>query len=262
MAAEAIRPYDEDGDGRMSLMEHLTELRDRLIKCVIAVVVGMIVGFIAYEWIFDFLLDPYADIAQNDDNPLGDQLLQTDPLEGFAVRMKVSAYSGIALAMPVLLWQLWRFVSPGLYSREKRYAIPFVASSLLLFVLGAGLAYFTLPRALEFLGDIGGENLVQIYSPNKYFQLITYMMLAFGIGFEFPILLVFLQLAGILDWRTLARGRRYAFVGIFVLVAVITPSGDPFSLFTLAVPMYLFYEASILIGRVLLRRREAAEASS
>lgn len=262
MATEAIRPYDEDGDGRMSLMEHLTELRDRLVKCVVAVVLGMLVGFVAYEWIFDFLLDPYLDAAVDDDNPLGDRLLQTDPLEGFSVRLKVSAYSGIALAMPVLLWQLWRFVSPGLYAKEKKYAIPFVASALLLFTLGAGLAYFTLPRALEFLGDIGGENLVQIYSPQKYFQLITYMMLAFGIGFEFPILLVFLQLAGILDWRTLARGRRYAFVGIFVLVAVITPSGDPFSLFMLAVPMYVFYEASIVIGRVLTKRRRAAGADA
>lgn len=262
MTAEALHPYDADGDGRMSLMEHLTELRDRLIKSVVAVLLGMVVGFIAYEWIFDFLLEPYTDIASNDDNPLGDRLLQTDPLEGFTVRLKVSAYSGIALAMPVLLWQIWRFVSPGLYAKERRYAIPFVASAMVLFVLGAGLAYYTLPRALEFLGDIGGENLVQIYSPQKYFQLITYMMLAFGIGFEFPILLVFLQLAGVLDWRTLAKGRRYAFVGIFVLVAVITPSGDPFSLFLLAVPMYIFYEASILIGRFITRRREAAERAS
>ncbi len=102
----------------------------------------------------------------------------------------------------------------------------------------------------EFLGSIGGENLIEIYSPNKYFQLITYMMLAFGIGFEFPILLVFLQLAGILTADTLAKFRRYAIVGIVVLVAVITPSGDPISLLMLSVPMYVFYELSIVIGRV------------
>lgn len=259
MATEALPGEDTFDDGRMSLMEHLTELRDRLIKSVIAVAVGMVIGFIAYEWTFDFLLEPYLDVA--DDDVLEGRLLQTDPLEGFSVRLKVSAYSGVALAMPVLLWQLWRFVSPGLYAKEKRYAIPFVVSALVLFVLGAGLAYYTLPRALEFLGEIGGENLVQIYSPNKYFQLITYMMLAFGIGFEFPILLVFLQLAEILSADALARGRRYAFVGIFVLVAVITPSGDPFSLCMLAVPMYLFYEASIIIGRVVTKRRERAANS-
>jgi sec-independent protein translocase protein TatC len=260
MATDAMRGDDGLDEGRMPLMEHLTELRDRLIKSVIAVGVGMVIGFVAYDWIFDFLLDPYLDVARGDEDGFPG-LIQTDPLEGFSVRLKISAYSGIALAMPVLLWQLWRFVSPGLYAKEKRYAIPFVASALVLFFLGAGLAYFTLPKALEFLGDIGGENLVQFYSPNKYFQLITYMMLAFGIGFEFPILLVFLQLAGILQADTLAKGRRYAFVGIFVLVAVITPSGDPFSLFMLAIPMYLFYEASILIGRLITRRREQATSA-
>lgn len=244
----------------MPLMEHLTELRDRIIKSIAAILVGMIVGFVAYEWIFDFLLDPYLEIAEDDENGFPG-LIQTDPLEGFSVRLKVSAYSGIALAMPVLLWQLWRFVSPGLYAKEKRYAVPFVATALVLFLLGAGLAYYTLPKALEFLGDIGGENLVQFYSPNKYFQLITYMMLAFGIGFEFPILLIFLQLAGILAADTLAGWRRYAFVGIFVLVAVITPSGDPFSLFMLAIPMYVFYELSIVVGRVIVKRRERADTA-
>lgn len=244
----------------MPLMEHLTELRDRIIKSIAAILVGMIVGFVAYEWIFDFLLDPYLEIAEDDENGFPG-LIQTDPLEGFSVRLKVSAYSGIALAMPVLLWQLWRFVSPGLYAKEKRYAVPFVATALVLFLLGAGLAYYTLPKALEFLGDIGGENLVQFYSPNKYFQLITYMMLAFGIGFEFPILLIFLQLAGILSADTLAGWRRYAFVGIFVLVAVITPSGDPFSLFMLAIPMYVFYELSIVVGRVIVKRRERADTA-
>jgi sec-independent protein translocase protein TatC len=249
---------DVAGDGRMPLMEHLTELRSRLIKALIAVAVGMLIGFIAYEWIFDFLLDPYLEIA----DPGQAGLYVQDPLEGFSVRLKVSAYAGVALAMPVLLWQLWRFVSPGLYSHERRYAIPFVVSALALFLLGAGLAYYTLPRALDFLSNIGGENLIEIYSPNKYFQLITYMMLAFGIGFEFPILLLFLQLAGILTPDTLARYRRYALIGIVVLVAVITPSGDPISLLMLSVPMYLFYEASILIGRVLTKKRRAAAADT
>jgi sec-independent protein translocase protein TatC len=260
--ASGDEPGDAAGateDGRMPLVEHLNELRSRLIKTMIAVGVGMLVGFVAYEWIFDFLLEPYLQVA-SENQPQG--LFVTDPLEGFAVRMKVSAYAGIALAMPVILWQLWRFVSPGLYSNERRYAVPFVVTALCLFLLGAGLAYYTLPRALQFLGSIGGENLIEIYSPNKYFQLITYMMLAFGIGFEFPILLVFLQLAGILTADTLARFRRYALVGIVVLVAVITPSGDPISLMMLSVPMYVFYELSIVIGRVLTKRRRARAADS
>jgi sec-independent protein translocase protein TatC len=249
----------EGDDSRMSLIEHLTELRDRLIKIVLAVVIGMVIAFALYPQIFDFLVGPYQDIA-NEGNSIGDgKLLILDPLEGFGVRMKLAAYGGIALAMPVILWQIWQFVTPGLYPHERRYAVPFVVSALLLFVLGAGLAYYTLPRALQFLVEIGGDDLVTAFAPGKYFTLITYMMLAFGIGFEFPILLIFLQMAGILSTATLRRGRRYAIVGICILVAVITPSGDPISMLMLSVPMVMFYEVSILAGRIIERRRAATE---
>jgi sec-independent protein translocase protein TatC len=242
-------------DGRMSLMEHLFELRSRLVKSVIAVVLGALVGFLLYDQIFDVLIKPYCDIQDG-----VCKLYQTDPLEGFSVRLKIAGYSGIALAMPVLLWQVWRFVTPGLYAHEKRYAIPFVTSALLLFVSGAGLAYYTLPKALAFLVSIGGDNLEQIFSPAKYFQLITYMMLAFGVGFEFPILLIFLQLAGIVKPEKLGSWRRYAIVGIVTLVAVITPSGDPYSLLVLSVPMVIFYEISILVGKIMRRRRNRQES--
>jgi sec-independent protein translocase protein TatC len=163
--------------------------------------------------------------------------------------------------MPVILWQIWQFVTPGLYPHERRYAVPFVVSALVLFVLGAGLAYYTLPRALEFLVDIGGDNLITAFAPGKYFQLITYMMLAFGIGFEFPIVLIFLQLAGILETDTLRKGRRFAIVGILVLVAVITPSGDPISMLMLSVPMIIFYEVAIIVGRILTKRQAAKAAA-
>ncbi|MET0728617.1 MAG: twin-arginine translocase subunit TatC [Acidimicrobiales bacterium] len=252
-----------DGDqSRMSLIEHLTELRDRIIKIVLAVVIGMVISFLLYPQIFEFLLAPYKDVAESHPaSTIGDgKLLILDPLEGFGVRMKLAAYGGIALAMPVILWQIWQFVTPGLYAHERRYALPFVLSALTLFVLGAGLAYYTLPRALEFLVEIGGDDLVTAFAPGKYFTLITYMMLAFGIGFEFPILLIFLQMAGILSVSTLRNGRRYAIVGICVLVAVITPSGDPISMLMLSVPMVIFYEISIVAGRLLERRRAAETA--
>jgi sec-independent protein translocase protein TatC len=244
----------------MTLVEHLTELRKRLVICVAAVGVGMVIGFIAYDWIFNFLIDPYKDIANSENSVGGGRLLQTDPLEGFGVRLKTSGYAGIALAMPVLLWQVWRFVTPGLYPNERRYAVPFVISALLLFVLGAGLAYYTLPQALDFLVGIAGDGFITAFSAGKYFQLITYMMLAFGIGFEFPIVLVFLQLAGVVDAAALRRARRFAIVGICVLVAVITPSGDPYSMLMLSVPMVIFYEISILIGSAIAKRRAAREA--
>ena len=256
MTAEAA-PSD---DGRMTLVEHLTELRSRLIKSVLAVAVGALLGFLLYPTIFDVLIRPYEAIATSENSLTNGQLISVDPLEGFRIRIQIATYSGIAMAMPVILWQLWRFVSPGLYSHEKRYAAPFVASAMALFLLGATLAYFTLPKALDFLVSIGGDELITAYSPEKYFRLITYMMLAFGIGFEFPILLVFLQLAGLLHRDTLKRWRRYAAVGIVVLVAVITPSGDPFSLLMLSVPMYLFYELSIFIGKFIERRRVAEDA--
>ena len=253
--ASAVPP-----DGRMPLLEHLVELRNRIIKVAIAVALGALVAWAFYPAIFDALLEPYCDLqgaAVSDCT-----LLQTEPLEGFSVRLKVAGYGGIALAMPVILWQLWRFITPALYAHEKKYAIPFVVTALVLFVLGAALAYYTLPRALEFLTTIGGPELEERFRPAPYFQLVSYMMLAFGIGFEFPIILVFLQLAGVLTPTSLRSVRRYAVVGILVLVAVITPSGDPYSLMILSIPMYLFYETSIVIGTLLGRRKRRSEATT
>jgi sec-independent protein translocase protein TatC len=254
----AERASPEQG---MTLVEHLTELRTRIIICVVAVALGVIAGFILYPQIFDVLIRPYKDIADNHPTIGDGRLLQTDPLEGFSIRMRTSLYAGIAFAMPVLLWQIWRFVSPGLYANEKRYAVPFVVSALLLFVLGATLAYFTLPRAFDFLINIGGEGFVTGYTAGKYFKLVTYMMLAFGVGFEFPIVLIFFQMAGIVETDTLRRARRFAIVGICILVAVITPSGDPISMLMLSVPMVVFYEIAILVGSFIGKRQALREAA-
>ena len=175
MSAAAVPAVPDDA--RMSLIEHLAELRDRLIKVAVAVVIGMLIAFVLYNQIFEFLLGPYEDIANNrPEATLGDgRLLLSDPLQGFAIRMKLALYGGIAIAMPVILWQIWRFVTPGLYDHEKKYAVPFMVSALSLFVLGAGLAYYTLPRALDFLIDIGGEdNFVTAFQPDKYFTLILW----------------------------------------------------------------------------------------
>ena len=242
------------GPADQSVLGHLTELRDRIIKSAAAVAVGAVACWFLYPAIFDVLVDPYCNLqgAAVDDC----RLLQTEPLEAFSIRLKIAGYGGIALAMPVLLWQVWRFIVPGLHANEKRWAYPFVGSALVLFVLGATLAFHTLTPALEFLTEVGGEGLQQQFRPAPYFELITYMMLAFGIGFEFPIVLVFLQLAGVVTASSLRSARRYAVVGIVVVVAVITPSGDPYTLGIPSIPMYLFYEASILIGMLLTRRSD------
>lgn len=245
-----------DDEERMTLVEHLTELRSRLFKCVIAVVLGAVVAWWFYNPILEFLVHPYCEIQGGDCS-----LFVTDPLEGFKTRLQIAGYGGIALAMPVILWQLWRFITPGLYKHERRYAIPFVASAVTLFALGAALAFWTLPKALGFLIDIGGSELREIYSPVKYLTLILYMMLAFGVGFEFPILLVFLQMAGIVTPEQLASWRRWAIVTIFVLVAVLTPSGDPYSQIVLSVPLVIFYELAILVGKLMRRQKNKAAAA-
>jgi sec-independent protein translocase protein TatC len=244
-------------DGRMSLMEHLVELRTRLIRMAIAVAIGSAIGWLIYFPVLEFLRGPLIELS--DDPNIDSQFQSFEPLELFMLRIKVSAYLGIAVAMPFLLWQIWRFISPGLYENERKYATAFVASATILFVLGAGIAYSTLPAALGFLQSMGGGQVEIQYTAENYLTLIVYMMLAFGIGFQFPILLVFLQLAGVLTPDQLRGFRRFAIVLVFVLAAVITPSGDPISLLALSLPMVLFYEIAILIGRLVVRRR-AAEA--
>ena len=257
------KSQDGGGESRMTLIEHLTELRSRIIKAVIAVGVGALACWFLYPLILDLLLRPYCrtfPISERVDSGLfgpdgGCNLFVTDPLEPFGVRLTVAGYGGLALAMPVVLWQVWRFVAPALYRREKKYAIPFVLIGFALFVTGAGLAYWSLPRALDFLASIGGTDLVSLFSPKRYLGFVVKMMIAFGVGFQFPIVLIGLQAAELLENRTLRRNRSYAVVGIVALVAVITPSGDPFTLLALSVPMYVFYEISILFGVVRDRRR-------
>ncbi|MCY3889673.1 MAG: twin-arginine translocase subunit TatC [bacterium] len=250
-------------DETMPLMGHLVELRSRLIKCILAVAAGAVACWVLYPQILDLMVQPYCDIVPEQavveeaarQNLFGGcELLVLDPLEPFSVRLTVAGYGGLTLAIPIILWQVWRFVQPGLYPRERRHAAAFTVIGALLFALGAGLAYWSIPRALKFLATIGGEDLVTGFSPAKYLSFVIKMMAAFGIGFEFPILLVFLQFAGIIHYRQLIRWRRFAIVGIVALVAVITPSGDPFTLMVLSVPMYLFYEAAIVVGWLRDRR--------
>lgn len=238
-------PELDDPGERMPLVDHLTELRRRLVISVLALVVGAIVGFVIYNHVLNVLISPYREVTKND------KFVFFDPLEAFATRLKVSAWTGGFLASPVVLWQLWRFITPGLHKKEKRYAIPFVFSSIVLFAMGAAVALITFKPALRFLIGVGGDNLTPLFSASKYLSLVILMIIAFGIAFEFPIVLVFLELAGVVSSRRLRKWRRPAIVIIVAVAAVITPSQDPYSLFAMAGPMYIFYEGSILIGRLL-----------
>ncbi|HWC39701.1 MAG TPA: twin-arginine translocase subunit TatC [Acidimicrobiales bacterium] len=234
----------------MTVVEHLGELRRRVVISIAAVAVGGAVAFALYSHILSFFVHPYCQVV-GPHHPC--QLFVTGPLDGLSIRLKIAGYGGLFIASPVVLWQLWRFVTPGLQANEKRYAIPFIVASIVLFAVGASLAYLTFPHALSFLIAVGGPSLQQIYSPTSYLSLIVLLMAAFGATFEFPVLLVCLELAGVLTPAKLAAWRRRAIVVLVAAAAVITPSSDPFSMLVLAIPMCLFYEAAILIGRLMRR---------
>ncbi|TAN25086.1 MAG: twin-arginine translocase subunit TatC [Actinomycetota bacterium] len=242
----------------MSLIEHLAELRRRLVVILGSVFVTSILAYLVYNRILNFFLTPYCSIVGSDHC----NLYVTGPLDGFALRIKVSIFGGIALAIPIILWELWRFITPGLHRNEKRYAIPFVVVSVLLFACGAYIAYLTFPHALRFLSGAAGPHLTQIYSPSSYLNLILLLMAAFGVAFEFPVLLVSLEIAGVVTPKRLSEFRRWAIVIIFAADAIFIPSSDPFSLFAMALPMVLFYEIAIVVGRIILRSKRKAAAAA
>lgn len=240
---------DSRNDGRMTVVEHLAELRTRLMISIAAVAVGAIICFVFSNQIIGWFLDFYKNATDGQ----RDQFIFTGPVDGFATRLKVATYGGIVLATPVWLWELWRFITPGLNPKEKRYAVPFVISSCVLFVLGGVVALFTLQPALDFLLNVGGDSLTPLLTADKFLGLVSLMIVAFGIAFEFPVVLMFLIIARVLNTQQLRKARRWAIVGIFAFAALITPSQDPYSLFLMAIPLVVFYEIVIIIGRVMKR---------
>ncbi len=246
-------------DGRMTLIEHLAELRKRIIYMAIAVVVCGVVMFMLYNRILHFLSGPYEHVTKGNTTcpggsaTTGCKLIVTGPLEPLVVRMKVAGYAGLAAAIPIIFWQIWRFVTPGLHKHERRYGIAFLISGFLLFALGCVVAWFTVEKALDFLLKIGGNQLGTYISADKYLTLVFLLLAAFGIAFEFPLLIIFLLLIGVVNTTQLRKSRRWMAVGITTFAAVITPSQDPFSLLFMAIPMYIFYEIAIIIGRLMKR---------
>jgi sec-independent protein translocase protein TatC len=236
-------------DGRMTVIEHLSELRRRLIISAVAITVAAVACFIFSNSIIRFFVDYYHHATHGQKHVL----IFLGPLDAFLTRIKVATYGGVVVALPVWLWETWRFITPGLHAREKRYAVPFVLSAIALFALGAVVALLTLTKALDFLLTIGGSSLRPELTADKYLSLVGLMIVAFGASFQLPVVLMFLLLARVLTTQQLRRWRRPAIVIIVTFAALITPSQDPYSLFFMAVPMYIFYESSILIGRILQR---------
>ncbi len=243
-------------DARMTLMEHLAELRNRIVKSLAAVAICGIVGFIIYPEILHWLTTPLRDASAGlavCKKEACDRLITLSFLDGFVVRMKLASYFGVLFASPFILFQIWKFVTPGLTRKERKWALPFVFSSTLLFAAGTVVAWFTLSQAFSFLIDIGGDSLATKSTADSYITLVGLMFLGFGLSFQFPILLIFLLLLRVITTAQLRQYRRHSIVGIVIFAAVITPSQDPYSLFLMAVPMWIFYEVSIVIGRILKR---------
>jgi sec-independent protein translocase protein TatC len=231
----------------MPFLDHLEELRIRLIKSIAAVLVFSIAAFVFSERIMNLLAKPVG------------KVYFMAPTEAFMVQIKISLVIGIMGAAPILIYQLWMFVLPGLYEKEVKMVFPIVIASTLFFYGGGAFClFYVIPIALNFLMKFGGENLEPLISVSEYFVFVTRMVLAFAIVFELPVVSYFLGRVGILTHKFMAKGRRYAIVLILVLSALLTPP-DIFSQVALAAPLYLLYELSILVVYLTGRRRGSGD---
>lgn len=242
---------EEKPKAAMPFLEHLEELRRRLIKSMLAVIVGAAVGLIFQDQLMAFIQEPLK----------GTKLYNMEVAGEFYAYLKVSLFAGIFVALPVVFYQLWGFVSPGLYKREKRMVLPLVATSTLLFLAGAGFCFYVMmPFALAYLIGFSDGTITSIVSIGSYLSFVGFLMLAFGIAFQMPILAYFLGRMGVISARFMGKGRRYAVVILLTIAAILTPP-DVFTQVMLFVPLYALYEVSILVvWFATRRRREQREA--
>lgn len=252
----------------LTLIEHLVELRHRLLVSLASVAVVSIGAFLARDQLIHFLAGPYCSqpVAHRLTGPEGScTLVVTGVLDGFSIAVRLSLYTGLIVSSPVWLWQIWRFVTPGMHRNERRTAVGFTASVILMFSTGAVVAFVTLGKGLQFLLGVVGDSVIPLLTVNRYFAFLFAMVLVFGLAFEFPVLLLLLNRVGVLPAAKLRSWRRQAIFGVFLFAAVATPSQDPFTMSALAVPMCLFYELAVVLARVhdrrVSRRRAVEDAT-
>jgi sec-independent protein translocase protein TatC len=250
----------------MSLIAHLTELRNRIAKALLAIAVATAVAFWWYQHgLGTFIRAPYCNLPAHlryGGGQHGCGLLITDVFGGVFIRLKVSLLTGVVLSAPVWLYQLWAFITPGLKRNERRYGLSFVGASTLLFAGGAVIAYFVLGTGLRVLLGLAGNGVVVALTAQDYIGFVLSLLIAFGVSFEAPLVAVALNLVGVLSHAALARSRRWIFFLTVVFAAFVTPTQDPFTMLAMAGPMILLFEIAIQIARVVDKRRARRDAAA
>ena len=244
--------------GEMSLLDHLIELRRRLTRAVIALVLGAVVGYMVFPNLLDLIMAPYCAVAEDVRPEQTCTLVALTPLEPFSVRFKTSFVVGLFIGGPVIFYQLWRFITPGLTTSERRYALPFVAMSQIMFAIGIVFSYLVIPFGLRTLLGFGGPGIEPMLSASEYLSFFLTLSIAFGLVFELPLVLIFLSLVGVVNSASLRKARPYAILASVVAAAFITPTNDAITLLFMAGPMVFFYELSMLFAWLIERRRRKA----
>ncbi|MGK5552308.1 twin-arginine translocase subunit TatC [Actinomadura kijaniata] len=243
-------------EGRMSLMEHLRELRNRLIKAIFFLLIGMILGYVFFQPIWELLKEPYCQIQAAKELNGKCNLVAGGIFSQFFIRLKIAIIVGLVVSSPFWLYQLWAFVAPGLYQRERRWTYVFLSAAVPLFLVGAWLAYLFIDKGLQlFLGGFGIDGVLPLVQVDQYLSYVLMMLLVFGVTFELPLFVVMLNIVGVLTFERIKRTQRIAVFGIFVFAAVATPSGDPVTMLVLALPTVILYEIAALIAYFNDRRR-------
>ncbi len=242
-------------DGQMALADHLRELRARILRVALFLVVGTTVAWFFYAQLFHLILEPYNEArrmlgSKVDTRPVVNGV--TDPL---MIQLKICALAAVVLGSPYWLYEIWAFIMPGLHAHERKWSRLFLAVAGPLFVAGVGIGYYVLPKGLQVLLSFTPGNVQNLLEFGAYFTFFTRMLLVFGVAFEIPLFVVLLNLAGVLPGRALANYRPWIIVGVFVFAAVATPSTDPFSMLMLAIPMTALFLLSEVIARTVDRRR-------
>jgi len=237
---------EEPDEATMSLVDHLEELRWRIFKSIIAIVVGAIVAFVFRVQIMTFLTWPLPRAA----DAIGGKLIVTGLAEGFTVFLKLSIAAGILVAIPVILYQIWAFVSPGLYQKEKKTALPFVFLGIVLFLAGIALGFIVLQYPVQWLVSFASGSFTELVTADSYFTFVAFFLLAFGIVFEIPLVLTFMAQLGLITSQTLSRKRPTAHVGMWIAATFLTPGADIYSPIILGVAMSVLFELTIVFIRI------------